>query len=210
MILASMIKRVGGLYPISGPEFEPMTAKEVSELEQRLSTSFPESYRELLGRYGAFGFNGASEDDPYVYFESVEQLPEYVTDNAYCLIRGFYGRDIAEALEMFSSRIPSSLIPIAHDGGAGQICLGVSSEDTGKIYYWDMADEPLDDEDFEEDMAIPNLMMQSVATSTWLPTHLTNSSTPSPQPIKVKLFETSSYHQVEYDCAGQTAQGTAR
>ncbi len=155
MVLDSMIERVGGVYPIGGSEFEPLSADEMAELEKKLKTTFPPNYRQLLGTYGAIGFNGTSEDDPYVYFESTEPLPEYITSEPQALIRAFYGRDIHDYLQMFRGRMPDTLIPIAHDGGAGQLCLGIAADDLGKVYYWDMSDEPLDDEEFEEDYGYP-------------------------------------------------------
>jgi hypothetical protein len=47
------------------------------------------------------------------------------------------------------------MIPIAGDGGAGQICLGIKGDDLGKVFYWDMANEPLDEETYLEDYGEP-------------------------------------------------------
>ncbi len=112
-------------------------------------------YRELLSRFGSFGFNGASEDDPFIHFVSDEPLPDYITSDEHALIQAFYGTDLEEILQMYDSRVPNSLLPIAHDGGSGLICLGVAGNDCDKIIYWDATDEPLDEETFEEDYGYP-------------------------------------------------------
>lgn len=45
--------------------------------------------------------------------------------------------------------MPHSLIPIGGDLGGGVICLGISGDHFGKIYYWDPMNE-LDPDDLED------------------------------------------------------------
>ncbi|HEX7447597.1 MAG TPA: SMI1/KNR4 family protein [Pirellulales bacterium] len=77
-------------------------------------------------------------------------------DDAYSLER---------RMRFFSGRIPADLIPIADNGGGSQILLGIRGKDEGKVYYWDLRNEPLDEEDYLEDHGEPrppDAMFQNV------------------------------------------------
>jgi hypothetical protein len=55
---------------------------------------------------------------------------------------GFYGSSkekysLATAIKVDKGAIPDTMIPIGHDGGPNQICLGVKGEDRDKVYFWD-------------------------------------------------------------------------
>jgi hypothetical protein len=47
---------------------------------------------------------------------------------------------------LFSDRIPSSLLPIAHDSIGNLICIGVDSDNHGKIFIWYDLDRSLEEE----------------------------------------------------------------
>jgi len=51
-------------------------------------------------------------------------------------------------------RMPSTIIPIADDGGGNQICIGIKGGEQGKIYYWDHNNE-WDEEDYLLDHGRP-------------------------------------------------------
>ena len=50
--------------------------------------------------------------------------------------------------------MPESLIPLGDDGRGNQICLGVSGDETGKVFYWDHNNE-WDEEDYFADYGEP-------------------------------------------------------
>lgn len=54
-------------------------------------------------------------------------------------------------ISFYAGRMPSTVIPIGDDGGAGLICLGVGGRDAGKIFYWDRANEQVSEEEYLED-----------------------------------------------------------
>lgn len=154
--------RLGGVCPAGSDEFEPMDEVEIQSIERRIGADLPEIYRSLLLRLGAFTFHGRSENSPQICFRSITSLPEYIMQSGVADIDGFYGRTaetgpvgLLEQFDYFEGRIPETMIPIADDGGAGEICLGVKGEDRGKVFYWDMRGEPLDEETYREDYGEP-------------------------------------------------------
>jgi hypothetical protein len=153
--------RLGGICPASSAEFRPMSESEVLSIERQLGASLPESYRSMLTEFGAFKFKGRSEDSPFIFFKSIDRLPDYIAVQGLGLIRWFYGvdegaqRGLRQQIRDFQDRIPATMIPIASDGGAGQICIGINGEDSHRIFYWDMANEPLDEETYLEDYGEP-------------------------------------------------------
>ncbi|EAQ80294.1 hypothetical protein DSM3645_19898 [Blastopirellula marina DSM 3645] len=89
------------------------------------------------------------------------------------MVDALYGSEMDESdpyglrvrILFFAGRMPDSLIPIGDDGGAGQICLGIKGNEMGAVFYWDQANEPLDEDDYEEDFGVPRppeIMFQNV------------------------------------------------
>jgi SMI1-KNR4 cell-wall len=131
-------------------------------IEDEIQSSIPAAYSSLLKQYGASTFKGRSENNPYVYFRSKALLPRHISANGLALFDFFYGSTqqtgpsgLRQQINFFRGRIPETMIPIAGNGGAGQICLGIKGNDLGKVFYWDMANEPLDEETYLEDYGEP-------------------------------------------------------
>jgi hypothetical protein len=40
-------------------------------------------------------------------------------------------------VRVYKDRIPKELFPIAHDPGGNLVCIGISGEHLGRIYFWD-------------------------------------------------------------------------
>jgi len=171
--LKRTLKRLGGVRPVVGNELRPMDRPEIAAIEEQIGTKLPDAYQTFLMTCGACAFNGESPDRPYVVFRSLTQLPPHISDDDEGLIDAFYGGEadkndpysLRVRLRFFAGRMPESLIPIGDDGGAGQVCLGVRGNETGKVFYWDQANEPLDEDDYEEDSGEPRppeVMFQNV------------------------------------------------
>lgn len=155
-------KRLGGICPAGGGDFRPLAEAEVRSIEDEIGSAIPAAYSSLLRTYGAFTFEGRSDSNPYVYFTSKTQLPKHISANGYAIFDFFYGQTqqggpsgLQQQISFFQGRIPDTMIPIAGDGGAGQICLGIKGDDLGKVFYWDMANEPLDEETYLADYGEP-------------------------------------------------------
>ncbi|MCH8620574.1 SMI1/KNR4 family protein [Undibacterium sp. TS12] len=138
-----------------------MLPENVIAFERQLDCRLDDVYREFLLSYGASTFAGKSVDHPHVGFRSIQTLPAHITSTKLALFNAFYGDDQLPAYSLlvrhafYLGRLPQSMIPIADDGGAGQICLGISGEDKGKIFYWDQRHEAQCEEDYMEDFGEP-------------------------------------------------------
>ena len=162
MSVDAVAKRLGGICTAGGGDFRPLAEVELRSIEDAVGTAIPTAYGSLLRQYGAFTFKARSENDPYVYFISKTQLPTHISADGLALFDFFYGQTqqtgpsgLQQQINFFRGRIPETMIPIAGDGGAGQICLGIEGDDLGKVFYWDMANEPLDEETYLEDYGEP-------------------------------------------------------
>jgi hypothetical protein len=159
----ALFARLGGIRPVVGDKFVPMTEAEIVTVEKQIGSRLPEAYRKFLATYGAATFKGASPDNPYIVFRSLKPLPPHISKSGKGLFDAFYGAEKDERdpyslrvrIRFFTGRMPASIIPIGDDGGAGQICLGVKGAEVGKVYYWDQANEPLDKEDYLADYGKP-------------------------------------------------------
>jgi len=110
-----------GIEPMNGKKFKPLTRQEIDDLEERIGTSLPETYRFFLGSYGSSMFsieiNCTPKGNP-IFFGS------------------FYGFDeIIDALDSYREALPQSIIPIGDDGGGNLFCLGVQGKDSGRVFF---------------------------------------------------------------------------
>jgi hypothetical protein len=131
MTIERKLKELGGLHPPLYPEgspFGPLSEEEVKELEQAVGGELPTDYREFLLKFGRSRF------------DAIVRKPE---SNFYC-INFFYGKgsatddigDIRKAVRAYEGRMPKTLIPIAYCDD-GEIVLGISGAQRGKVYFWD-------------------------------------------------------------------------
>jgi hypothetical protein len=149
--------KLGGLRPVVGDTFIPVTEAEVVAVEDRLSVRLPEPYRSFLMTYGASAFNECVEFRPVVRF------PPELSSSGKGPFSLFYGSEapahegygLLRRMRFFSGRIPDTLLPIADDGMVDQICLGVRGTEAGKVYFWDLQNEPLTEEEYLEDYGEP-------------------------------------------------------
>jgi hypothetical protein len=49
--------------------------------------------------------------------------------------------NLDEYIDEYRDRLPNELIPIAHDPGGNAICIAVSGEHRGTVYYWDSSND---------------------------------------------------------------------
>jgi hypothetical protein len=140
-----LLSRFGGIMPIDGDRFTPMSEGELDAIEKGLGVRLPEPYRCFLTTYGA------SMPRKLVVYNPVKRLPPEISTSGKGNVATFYGTisDVDDAyslqrrMQFFSGRIPANLIPIADDGGGNQILLGISGQEAGKVYDWDLQNEPL-------------------------------------------------------------------
>lgn len=114
----------------------------VIALEQFLKFRLPDDYRQFLldangGRPEPNAF--PLQDNPNDTFGLIERFFSLGNDDS--------DHDLIDNLAVFQNRVPSDLLPIAFDPGGNIICLGVSGEKKGGIYFWDHNDESMPGEE---------------------------------------------------------------
>jgi hypothetical protein len=108
-------------------------------LEQRLAIKLPEEYRRFLlaqngGRpnpavFDFIGDGGRSENSRVHFFLSIY-------DGKYSNFEIVF-----KIFKIRAKRIPTELIPIAHDSFGNQICLAISGKHKGAVFFWDHENE---------------------------------------------------------------------
>ncbi len=150
-------ERLGGIEPIGGKEFDPLTEEAVCSIERKLGTSLPEDYRTFLKTYGACRFRGESDRNTWVYFEPLQPLLKRRRPH----FDAFYGsaRDDSYGLEsgisLLVGRVPEELIPIGDNGDGSLLCLGIKGEFRGRVYFWSREEEPLEEDEYLEEFGTP-------------------------------------------------------
>src|SRR5438045_572106 len=89
--MQALFARLGGIRPVVGDKLIPMTEAEIAAVESQVGGRLPEAYRKFLATYGASTFNGASPDNPYIVFRSLNPLPPHISKTGKGLFDAFYG-----------------------------------------------------------------------------------------------------------------------
>jgi len=110
----------------------PLDERELTSFEKEHGLSLPAAYREFL-----LATNGGRPERDLMAIRGLK-------GNPVGRIHVFFGlKDPIEScnldwnLAVFRDRIPASLLPIATTEGADQVCLSVTGERAGAIFYWD-------------------------------------------------------------------------
>ena len=128
-----------GIIPLFGDSFKPLTDSEIQQLEEDFQLLFLPDYKWLLKRYGSFGFN------KWIEFEFLAKVPPYISDLNIGHFSTFFGSGIDKDYLLFSLRFNIELyrdmflqdfIPIGDDGSGDIICMSLTEDNIGSIYYW--------------------------------------------------------------------------
>lgn len=156
-------EKLGGVSPVKGDKFQPLTAEDINQVETSVNAGLPEDYKEFLRQYGQIRFNES------VGFKPLRQEAVYPvndeTGETNPLFKGsqislFFGKDeqrpasLLGKIGIYRERMPKSVIPIADDGLGNKICLGLGDENHGTIYWWDHENE-WDEDDYEDETGNP-------------------------------------------------------
>lgn len=136
--LDALIDGLGGIVPVVGNIFEPLSKKDLREIEAKFDDEFPPIVVELLSRFGAFRFN------EYVYYTPAKPFPKSYSKSNRGILGIFFGKyskaypkakaiSLARQIEIHKGDFETDFLPIADNGG-GDI-IGVRLSD-GAVELW--------------------------------------------------------------------------
>lgn len=131
-------------------------SQRIEEIERWIGLTFPKEYKNHLLKYNGgycnpnvFGFieNGEPTESTVDWFLAIydgdsDSLKRYI-----------------KTYKLDDKRLPSHIVPIAHDPGGNLICISCGSEDYGYIYFWNHEKEV--DYFFSNDSDYSNLYLIS-------------------------------------------------
>lgn len=144
------ISRLGGLTPTPDGEVVPVPEEELQAIEAKCGAKLPDDYREFLATYGSATFSRL------VSIRSAGPLPSALSDDGLLPFDAFYGTErladrcpsVLSCIDNFHGDIPDGLLPVANGWQDDQICLGMSGEQRGRVFYYDS--QSMDDGDDDE------------------------------------------------------------
>lgn len=104
----------------------------LAEFEKKIGARFPEDFREFFIK------SNRIEHSLSTFKISAEQGDSRVHE--------IYKSDLENEWNVFKNRIPQTMIPFASDPFGNQLCIGVTGDEKGKVYFWDHELEGEEDE----------------------------------------------------------------
>lgn len=100
---------------------------ELSLYERQLGLQLPAQYRKFL-----LEFNGGSPRPNSFNFKDSDAGSQVLSFFGF---GSFY--NVLDELETYSGRLPRRFFPVAAEAGGNLLCISVSGDDAGSIYFWD-------------------------------------------------------------------------
>lgn len=110
--------------------YSSIESSSIKHIEERISGCLPDDYKEFLIAHNG----GEPELDIFTFLR--DEVPELGIVAAFLGQQEDEDETILEYLDCYENRIPKNLLPIAYDPGSNVICLSVSGEDYGSVYFW--------------------------------------------------------------------------
>lgn len=114
---------------------ESLNRKSIEKVEKTIACKLPDEYKYFLSIH-----NGGHPEPCYfrIAWSGQEWEENWQTDKIHYFLAVHEG-DISNFIEYFKDykdRIPTDTVPIAYDPGGNLILLGISGENTGKVFFW--------------------------------------------------------------------------
>jgi hypothetical protein len=115
-----------------------LSIDQIEDVEKIVGLTFPKEYKDHLLEYNGgqcvpniFSFNekGNKSESSIDWFLAIY-------DGAYDNLKKYI-----EDYKIEAKRLPSHILPIAHDPGGNLICISCNNDDGGSIYFWDHENE---------------------------------------------------------------------
>lgn len=108
---------------------KPLSDAQLQEVEERIGVKLPEQYRRFLQTQNG----GRPSPDHFDFRERPGQGS--IVDFLYGV--GVHRRPLElERRALKTENLPGDLMEIGMDPGGSQICIGISGERLGKVYFW--------------------------------------------------------------------------
>ncbi len=109
-----------------------LNENELDAFLRKIGYKLPNDYLEFLRQH-----NGGYVKDSYsTYFKNGDQ--KFILTSMFGLGAD---DDLKNQFEIFKRRIPASCIPIGRDAGGNLVCLNLSEDNYGFVYFWDHENE---------------------------------------------------------------------
>ncbi len=107
---------------------------EIRSVELLLGLRFPEQYR----RHMMINNGGRCEPSEFSFIED-GRVSNSQIDWFHAIYDGEIDNliSVIKILKMDKKRVPTQIVPIAHDPGGNLICISCDGPDHGAIYFWD-------------------------------------------------------------------------
>jgi cell wall assembly regulator SMI1 len=112
----------------------PINAKQLDDLESILGLKLPQDYRQHLLQHNG----GQCSPNGFTFLEK-EKQSESCIDWFLAIYDGKYDNlhKYIDIYKIDEKRLPTHIVPIAHDPGGNLICISCGSGDYGAVYFWD-------------------------------------------------------------------------
>ncbi|WP_020160109.1 MULTISPECIES: SMI1/KNR4 family protein [Methylobacter] len=125
---------------------EPISEKDLSDLEAKLGTQLPSQLRSYYLRWnGGIPLPSSTPEDKSVWVrlywkegaEAAHVGPATSFQGLYKINSSIPGTDFLDTWNDFKHRIPQDCLCFARDPGGSQFLIGIKDYNLGKIYFWE-------------------------------------------------------------------------
>lgn len=111
---------------------------QIEEIEKYVGINFPGEYKNHLLKY-----NGGQCIPNVFKFNENGKWTESCVDWFLAIYEGEYDnlKEYIQTYKLDEKRLPTHMLPIAHDPGGNLICISCNNDDEGFIYFWDHENE---------------------------------------------------------------------
>ncbi len=114
----------------------PLSSETIRKVEERLGIVFPIEYRDFLRLHNG----GRPRPAVFRFKKPSGQFADSCVDWFLAIYEGEHD-NFESYFETYQHRLPTELVPIAHDPGGNLICIAVSGTLNGFVFFWDHENE---------------------------------------------------------------------
>jgi hypothetical protein len=118
----------------------PLSSQRIADIEKRLGVNLPSDYRAFMLEHNG----GVPHPADFTFADEIGPYTDGSVVEFYSIQEDEAERGLLTAYRMFCSgdpRMPRDVIPIASELVGNQICLCVTGQRAGYVYFWDHENE---------------------------------------------------------------------